>query len=179
MPIISSDILWKLSTKAGSAGNSGGSTAAASLGKFISTTAWAGAVKNDLFDDISGDENAASAVDYRLVFIHNAHATLTLLGAVVWLASEVAGGASLALSVDATAASAIGSSSAQAKEIANETTAPSSQTFTSPTSKGAGLSLGDIGPGQCRGVWIRRTAANTGAVNDDGGVIQVEGDTTA
>lgn len=179
MPIVSSDILWKLSRTAGSAGNSGGSTPAASLGKYISTTAWAGAVKNDLFDDISGDENAASTVDYRLVFIHNNHATLTLLNAVVWLASEVSGGAALALSVDATAASAIGASSAQAKEIANENTAPSSQTFSSPTSKGAGLSLGDIGPGQCRGVWIRRTAANTAAVNDDGGVLQVEGDTTA
>jgi hypothetical protein len=40
--IVASDIVWDYSTKSGSAGNSLTSTAAASLGKYISTSPWAG-----------------------------------------------------------------------------------------------------------------------------------------
>lgn len=41
---------------------------------------------------VTGDENAASDVEYRCIFVHNNHATLTLQGVVVWLSAEVAGG---------------------------------------------------------------------------------------
>lgn len=180
MPISSSDIKYKLSIKTGSAGNSSAQPDPnASLGKYISTTEISGTALNNIFDDISGDENAASEAEYRCIFIHNNHGSLTLQSPVVWIQSEVAGGAAVALSVDTTAASAIGSSSAQAKEVADENTAPSSQTFSSPTTKGAGLSLGDIPAGSCRAVWIRRTAANSAAANADGVTLRCEGDTSA
>lgn len=180
MPITSSDILFKLSTKTGSAGNSQAQgNPNNSLGKYISTTAIVDNTLNNLFDNISGDENAASAVDYRCFFVHNAHGTLTLLGAVAWISAEVAGGASIAIGVDPAAASAIGSSSAQAAEIASETVAPAGVTFSSPTTKGAGISLGDIPPGQCRAIWVRRTAANSAPLDNDGATIRVEGDTAA
>jgi hypothetical protein len=179
MPIIATDLLWKLSTKSGSAGNSLTSTAAASLGKYISTTAWAGGVKNDLFDDVSGAENAASTVDYRCVFIHNAHASITWQSGVVWLTSEVPGGVTYAIGIDPAAASAIGSAGAQAAEIANETTAPAGVSFSAPTTSGTGLSIGNLAPGQCRAIWIRRTAANTSAVNNDGVTLQITGETGA
>jgi hypothetical protein len=179
MPIISSDILFKLSTTAGSAGNSQTSTQAASLGKYISTTAWAGGTKNDLFNDVTGDENAASTVKYRCIFLHNNHASITWQNAVAWLASQVAGGADFAIGVDAAAASPIGQSTVQAAQIATELNAPTSVTFSAPTTKGAGISIGNIPPGYCRAIWIRQTATNSPAVNSDGCVIQVEGDTTA
>jgi hypothetical protein len=182
MPIAASDLLYKLSIKTGTAGNqSAQPDPNQSLGKYISTTelATANGGLNNLFDDVSGDENAASDVEYRLIFIHNAHATLTLQNAVVWLQSEVAGGANIAISVDTTAASAVGSASAQAKEVADESTAPTSQTFSSPTTKATGLALGNIGPGQVRGIWIRRTATNSAALNNDGVVLRIEGDTAA
>lgn len=179
MAISGSDILWKHSVKTGSAGNSTAGTAAGSLGKYISTTAWAGGVAHDLFDVVTGAENAASTVDYRCVFIHNSHASLALLSAMLWLTSPVSGGADFAIAVDTTVASVIGSSSAQAVEIANETTVPSGLTFSAPTTKAGGLSLGDIPAGQCRAVWIRRTAANTAALNNDGVTLNVEGDTAA
>ena len=177
MAIVGSDLLWKLSTKAGAAGNSGTSTAAASLGKYISTTAWAGGVKHDLCDIVSGAENAASAVDFRCVFLHNAHATLTWESGVVWIAADVAGGCAFAIGVDPAAASAIGSASAQAAEIATETDAPAGVTFSAPTTEGAGLSIGSLAPGQCRAVWIRRTAANTAAKDNDGITLQISGQT--
>lgn len=175
MAITASDILFKLSVKTGSAGNSTAQgDVNASLGKYISTTQITTNILNNLFDDISGTENAASTVDYRCIFIHNAHASLTMLSTVVYLSAEVSGGASIAIAIDDVAASAIGSASAQADQITNETTAPSSVgAFSSPTTSGTGLSLGDIPAGQCRAVWIRRTAANTSAKDSDGVTIAI------
>jgi hypothetical protein len=180
MAIETSDLLWKLSVKTGAAGNATAQADPnASLGKYISTTAWAGGTLHDLFDVITGDENAASTVDYRCVFLHNNHATLTLTAAKVWVSSQVAGGAGAAIGLDTTAASEIGATDAQALEVANETTAPSGVSFSTPTTKGDGLTLGDIGPGECRAVWFRRTAADSVAVNDDGFTVNIEGDTEA
>lgn len=179
MAIAQSDILYKFSTLVGSAGNSNAGTAAASLGKYVSTTQITTNTLNNAFDDVSGDENAASDVEYRCIFIHNSHASLTWLAPVVWVSAEVSGGANFAISVDTTAASAVGGSSAQAKQVADEQTAPSTQTFSTPTSKGAGLAVGDIAAGQVKAIWIRRTAANTTALAGDGASLTVEGDTNA
>lgn len=179
MPIVTADILYKFSVQTGSAGNSTAGTAAGSLGKYISTTQITDATLGNLFDDITGDENAASEAEYRCLFIHNSHATLTLQAPVVWLSAEVSGGANTAISVDTTAASALGASAAQAKEVTDENTAPTSQTFTSPTTKATGLALADLTPGQVRGVWVRRTATNSAALSNDGATLRVEGDTLA
>lgn len=180
MAIASTDLLFKLSTTAGSAGNSTAQGSPnSSLGKYISTTQITDATLNNLFDDISGDENAANTVDYRCFFVHNAHASLTWLAPFVWIYSEVAGGASVAIGLDPAGVTAIGSSSAQAATIATETTAPAGVSFSSPTTKGAGLSLANIPAGSCAAIWVRRTAANSSALNNDGCTIRVEGDTTA
>lgn len=174
--ITSGEILLKYSVSA-AAGNTTAGTANTSLGDQISTTAWAGGAANDLFDDISGAENAASTVDYRCIFVHNSNGANTLQNAVVWLSAETAGGASIAVGADTTAASALGSASAQALTIGNETTAPAGVTFSSPTTVGTGVSLGNIPSGQVKAFWIRRTAANTSALSNDGVTIAVGGDT--
>jgi hypothetical protein len=181
MAITAGDIKFKLSTKSGAAGNSLTSTPAASLGKYISTTEITDATLNNLFDDVTGDENAASDVEYRCLFVHNAHATLTWLGVIVWISAEVANGASAQIAIDDLPDSAIGDASAQADEIADESTAPGAGVgaFSGPTSKGTGLSLGDIAPGYCRAIWVKRTAANNAALDDDGVTIRAEGDTNA
>lgn len=176
MAIIASDIVSKLSTTSGSAGNTTAGVVGASLGKYISTTVITDGT-NTLFPDITGAENAASQVDYACVFVHNAHASLTLQGAKVYLSAEAAGGAAAAIGVDPTAASAVGSSSAQAVTIASDTAAPAGVTFTAPTTSGTALSLGDIAAGQVRAFWVRRTAANTSPVASDGVTWTVFGDT--
>lgn len=178
MPIISSDLVYRFSVTSGSAGNTTAGTAAGSLGKYISTTAITDATLNNLFDDISATENAALTVDYRLFFVLNNHASITLTSPVVWLSSETAGGANIAISVDTTGVTAKGSASAQAKQIANETTAPTSQSFSSPTTKGTGLTIADIPAGSVQGIWVRRTAAASTALSPDGVVLRVEGNTT-
>lgn len=179
MAIVTGDLLRKYSVLTGAAGNSTAGTANGSLGKYISTTAITDATANNLFDDVTGDENSASDVEYRCEFVHNNHGSLTWQGPVAWISSEVAGGASVALSVDTTAASAVGSASAQAKQVVDENTAPATQTFTTPTTKAAGLALGDLPNGQCKGLWWRRTAANSAALNSDGATVRIEGDTAA
>ena len=179
MAIVAGDILKKLSVKTGEAGNSTAGTPAGSLGKYISTTELSGTSLNNLFDDVSGAENEASDVEYRCLFIHNAHGSLTLQGAVIYIYSEVSGGTAVALGVDTTAASAIGSSSAEL-EVADESTAPAGVSFsTSCVSLATALSMGNIAAGQCKAVWVKRTAAKTAAVAADGMVLRVSGGTAA
>lgn len=179
MPIVSTDILYKYSVAA-AAGDTTAGTAAGSLGDQVSTTQITDATLGNLFDDVTGDEASAGDTEYRCIFVHNNHATLTLTAPVVWINSEVAGGGSASLFVDTTAASAKGSGSAQALTVANESTAPAGASWSAPTTKGTGLSLGDIAAGQVKAFWIRRVVgASTAALNNDGATFRVEGDTAA
>lgn len=179
MAILTTDILYRLSTTAGSAGDTTSSTIAADLGKYVSTTAISGTAQNNLFENVTGDENAASTVFYKCVFVLNNHGSLQLSNAVLWLSAETAGGGSLALGIDTTAASAKGSASAQALTIANRTTAPAAVSFSSPTTKAAGLSVGNLAAGNVKAFWVRLTTANTAAATGDGGTWRCEGDTAA
>ncbi len=179
MALTAADIRLHLSTKTGTAGMQRASTGDESLGTWISTTEYADNSKHQVFDHVSGDENQLSDVEYRLIFVRNAHASGTLFVARVWIGSEIAGGASTAISVDTTPASAIASTTAQAKSIANEGTAPVDQIFSAPSTKGAGLLIGDLPAGHCRGIWIRRSAANTTALDTDGFDLRVGGDQAA
>lgn len=180
MPIVATDLVYRLSTTSGAAGDSlAQASPNSSLGKYVSTSVFASGT-NGLFDNITGDENAASAVDYRCVFILNNHATLTLENAVVWVNSQVAGGAVVAIATDNVAASAKASAVAQAALVATELTAPTAvSAFSAPTTKATGLPLGNLGPGQVKAVWVRRSAANTAAINADGFEIACAGDTAA
>ena len=178
--IISSEILFKYSVKTGSAGNTTVGTANGSLGKWISTTTMPDATLNGLFDNISGAENAASTVDYRCVFVHNSNSANALENAVVYLSAETAGGASIAIAVDTTAASALGAGTDQALTATNETapgTGVTSLSYSSPTTSGAGLALGNIPAGSVKAFWVRRSASNSAALSSDGVTFAVTGDT--
>ena len=181
MAIVPGEILFKLSVKTGAAGNATAGTPAGSLGKYVSTTQLSGTALNNLFDDISGAENAASTTDYRCFFVHNSNATLALQNAVVYLqGGDPGGGATVAIATDNVAPSAVGSASAQAAEVANETTAPGAvSAFSTPTTAGTGLSLGTIGAGQVKAVWVRRAATNSAAVSNETVTFAVTGDTAA
>lgn len=179
MPIDPTDIVFYYSTKSGAAGDSTAGTAAGSLGKYVSTTPVAAGV-NGVFDDITGAENAASTVDYRCLFVRNNHATLTATLVTVYVSAEVPGGANVAIALDNIASSAKGSAAAQAASITTETTAPTGvSAFSTPTSDGAGLTVGSLAAGQVKGVWVRRTAANSAAINNDGMTLAVSFDTPA
>jgi hypothetical protein len=98
----------------------------------------------------------------------------------VFMTAEVAGGAVAALSVDSTAVSAKGAATVQALTVADEGTAPTALTFvTTPVSAATGLALGSIPAGSVRAFWVRRSAANTAAINADGVSLNISGDTAA
>jgi hypothetical protein len=176
--IVASEIVFRYTTTAGSAGDTTANTTVSTfLGKYAATSAWAGGAANDLFADISAAQNAASQVDYAGMAILNNNTANTAQNSVAYISAETAGGASIALGVDTTAASAKGSASAQLLTIANNTTAPAGVTFSSPTTAGAGVSLGNIPVANVKGLWVRRTAANTSALSNDGVTIAVQVDT--
>ena len=179
MAIVANDIKIKFSVKTGSNGNSSAGTAAGSLGKYISTTEITDATLHNLFDLVTGDDNAAADVEYRCIFFHNSHGSLSLENAVVWMSAETSGGADAAIAIDDVAASPIGQTAAQADEVADEDTAPSGESFSSPTTKGGGLSIGTLAAGECRAVWVRRTPLAGAAVDNDDVTIKIEGDTAA
>jgi hypothetical protein len=178
MAITAADIKFKFSVVA-AAGNTTVGTAAGALGDQISTTEIPDATLHNLFDVVTGDENAASDVEYRCFFVHNDHATLTWVAPVVWLSAETAGGAVAAIGLDPAGVTAKGLGSAQAATIANEGAAPAGVSFSAPTTKAGGLQIADIPAGSVAAIWVRRSAANTGALDLDGVTIRVEGDTAA
>lgn len=180
MPIVDTDLKLMLSVKTGAAGDTTAGTPAGSLGKYVSTTELSGTALNNLFDDVSGAENAASDVEYRCIFVKNNHATLTAIGAIIWLQAQVAGGTDAALALDGTAKSDADAAPAQAAEVATEQDLPSGVgAWTAAATSGAALALGDLAPDEVKAVWVRRTAGNTSAVNNDGVTFQVECDTLA
>lgn len=178
MAILTTDLLVKFSVAA-AAGDTTAGTAPTSLGDQLSTTQITDATLHNVFDVITGDENAASDVEYRCLFYHNNHASLNWQAPFLWITAEVAGGAVAALAVDGLAASPKGQASAQADTVANENTAPTGETFSAPTTKATGIALADIAAGNCRAIWIRRSAANTAALDNDGVTFRAEGDTAA
>lgn len=169
MAIVASDIQFRLS------GGGANSNVNASLGGAKSSTQITDAALHNLFDQVSGDESAAGDIEYRCIYVHNAHATLSLQNAVVWISTNTP-------STDTVVAIALAGEglNGTAETVANESTAPIGETFSSPATKGAGLSLGTIPAGQHYAIWIRRTvSAGAAAYNTDSVVITVEGDTAA
>lgn len=169
MAITASDIQFRLS------GGAGNSNVNASLGGAKSSVQVVDATLHNLFDQVSGDESAAGDNEYRCIYVHNAHATLSLQNAVIWISTNTP-------SADTTIAIALAGEglNGTAETVANESTAPVGESFTSPANKAAGLSLGTIPAGQHYAIWIRRTVnAGAAAANADLCVLTVEGDTAA
>lgn len=161
MPIIATDILIKQS-------------GASNLGGAISGTDASSAL-NGLFDVVSGTESLAGDIEYRCVYAKNNHGTLTLYNAVAFIQTNTP-------STYTTCDIGIGTAAISGTEqtIANENTAPSGVSFSAPTTYLSGLPLGDLGPGQHKAVWIRRTVtAGAAAYNSDGMTLAVQGDTAA
>lgn len=164
MAIASTDIQYRLS------GGAGNTVPAASLGGAKSTTV----ANASIFDDVASAEAVAGDTEYRCLYVHNAHASLTLQNAVAYFGANTP-------SPDTDMALGVGTSAVNGTEqtVASESAAPSGVTFSAPASRAAGVALGDIPAGQHRAVWIRRTVnANAAAVNDTC-TINVTGDTAA
>ncbi|MBL4867259.1 MAG: hypothetical protein JKY67_12885 [Pseudomonadales bacterium] len=167
MPIVAADIDFHLS------GGASNSDVDLSIGGIISTTELVDATSHNLFDVVSSTESNDGDTEYRCIYVKNNHGSLTLQNAVIWIQTVTP-------STDTVIAIALAGEglNATAETPADEDTAPTGESFTSPTTEGAGLSLGNIPAGQHYAVWIRRTvSAAASAFTDDSVVIRVKGDT--
>jgi hypothetical protein len=169
MPIAASDIKYYLS------GGASNSDPNAALGGAISSTQFVDATLNNLFDNVSGAESSAGDTEYRCIYVKNTHATLTLQSAKVYINTNTP-------SADSAAEIGLGSSAVNGTEqtVANESTAPSSVTFSSAAGSGNALSIGNIPAGQHKAIWCKRIISAGGvAYNSDSFIMRVEGDTAA
>lgn len=173
MSIVASDILFLYS------GGASNTDPNACLGGAISTAGGGvidNAVKNDLFDDVSSAEEAAGDVEYRGFYVKNNHGTITLTDARIYHSADDANAGDvidMGIAVEAV--------STTMATIANESTAPTSVTFTHPTTYAGGLALNSttgLAPAGYRGVWLRRTITAAAAAGSISNTIKVEGTTT-
>jgi len=156
-------------------GGSGNTDPNASLGGAISTTEVTDNTTHNLFDQVSGTESLAGDTEYRGIYLKNTHGTLTLQNTKVYISSNTG-------SADTTIDIALdgGATNATMETLSDESTAPSGETFTAPTSYATGLSIGSLAAGEKKGLFIRRTVnAAAAAVNDDAVTIKYDGDTAA
>jgi len=151
----------------------------ASLGGFAATTTILAATLNNLFDDVSGDDNAAEDEEYRAFFVHNSNQTLVWETVKVWISATIAGGALASIALDTNGTFPVDHNASQMKVILTEDTVPAGASFTHPITKVGGLSIGSMSPLSVQGVWVHRTAKDTAALNNDGLTISFEGDTAA
>ncbi len=164
MPIVASDIKFRLS------GGSSNPDPNASLGGAKSSND----AGNNLFDDVGSAESVPGDVEYRCIYVHNAHASLALQNAVVWIQANTSSG-------DTQVAIGLGSSAINGTEqtVADENTAPTGVTFSEPVNQGAGLAIGNLPSGQHKAVWVRRTINAAAAASNDTYTLRVGGDTAA
>ena len=162
MAIAATDIVYRLS------GGASNSSPGASLGGAKSSIA----VNNTLFDNVTSSEASSGLIDYRCFYVHNAHASLTMLSPKVFIQSNT-------VSPHTTFELALGSSALNGTEqtIANDTTAPTGVTFSAPADYNSGIALGDILAGQSRAVWIKRITTAGAVTASDQGTLRVQCDT--
>ena len=169
MPIVAGDLKIYLS------GGAGNSDPNASLGGVISSTEVTDNTTHNLFDQVSGTESLAGDIEYRGVYLKNTHGSLTLQNTKIYISSNTG-------SADTTIDIALdgGATNATMETLSDESTAPSGETFTAPTTYAGGLSIGSLAAGEKKGLFIRRTVnASAAAVNDDAVTIKYDGDTAA
>lgn len=174
MPIASGDIDYHLS------GGAGNSDPNASLGGIISSTQIVDATLHNLFDLVSSSEASAGDTEYRCFYVKNNHGTLTLQNAEVWIETNTP---STDTSVEiALAGEGVGdgSTTGVAETVANESTAPIGEVFSTAAGEGNALTIGNIPPGDAQAIWVKRiVGASASAYSNDNVVITVKGDTAA
>jgi hypothetical protein len=164
--IVDADIDFK------KAGASTGTTPVAgvdpSIGNRVSTVVMPSTI-NQLFDQVSAAENEATHTDYRVVYFHNKNTANAAQNVRIWMdGGDPAGGATVTLAMDSTAASAYtGTNAAQAVSATNETTgSQTSLTYSAAIAEGSAINLGTVNSGFVKAFWIKRVVNNVAAINE-------------
>ncbi len=169
MPIVPDDIKFFLS------GGVSNSNPNASLGGSISNTQIVNDALHNLFDRVSANESKTGDTEYRAFYVKNDHGSLTWRDVVVWIKTNTPAGDAVQIGKEPSGGSG-------KQTIASEKTAPGSPViaFVDAPTRGAGLTLGDIGPGAVYMIWVKRIVpAGTQVFDNNYFEIQVSGETEA
>lgn len=98
--------------------------------------------------NVANADRLAGKTTYRAIMLEGT-GLIGCQGLVIWLPST-GGQATWAIALETPVNGAI-------QSIANETTAPTGLTFSSPSTMGAGLTIPNLSAGQLMGLWIKRT----------------------
>lgn len=165
MAIVPADIEYRYT------GGASNSDPDLSLGGTGSSVVFAGTI-HALFDAVPSSEAVSGTPDnYRAIDIVNTHATLNLTDTFIWLSADGTGANDdVSIGLDATGT----------QTLADETTAPSAPavTFTAPTTKASGVSLGTLaaGGGSAR-IFIKWNIDAGAPLATSSITLSVEGDT--
>lgn len=165
MPIVATDIQFRLS------GGAANSDPLLSLGGAKSSVV----AGTNLLDDVLASESSAGDTEYRCLYVHNNHGSLTLQTARVWIVANTAS-ASTDILVGVGSAAAGGTE----QTVADAHTSPTSVTFSNTcVSFGTSLLVGDISAGSHKALWLKRIVNASAAASNDTFTLRVQGDTAA
>jgi hypothetical protein len=158
VPITSSEIKKYLS------GGASNADKGASLGGVISSVVVVDDTLNNLFAASDSTEALEGSTKYRAFFVKNTHATITAVNAEVYISSNTPS-VTTAVTI-AIADEAVGTDTIET--IADEDTAPSGPSFVTADGVSNAISIGDIAPGEMKGIWVKWAIdASTATVNDE------------
>ena len=167
MPIITTEIQFRLS------GGGSNTDVNASLGGAISSTQIASASMANLFDNVDAQEAEDGSVTYRGIYLINTDTALIWQAVRMWI-SQISSSTDTAYAIGVSD-EGIGATMAT---IANEATAPTGVTFTSPITFGTGIINANIPAATSVGIWIRKTVtAGASALNTDSAIFRAQGST--
>jgi len=168
MAIVSSDIKFLLS------GGAANSDVDASLGGVVSSVEIVDNTVNNLFALAGAAESEAGSTKYRGFFVKNNHGTLTATSPKIYISSNTP---SATTAVTVALADETGS---PMDTVADEDTAPNpAVTFVTAVDFANGLSLGDLAPGEVKGVWVKWVIDAATVATDDVMTFTVKGETAA
>jgi len=163
MSVTANDIEFRLS------GGTLNSNPNDSLGAGISNEVISSGFLNNVWDSISGDESEAGDTEYRGIYIMNDNDSDTLYNVKIWISEEVS---------DSDVQIDIGIEEAIMQQIANESIAPTGISFSHPISESEALEIGNLGPNQYYGIWIKRIVSSGDThFTSDGYTLTVKGET--
>lgn len=118
--------------------------------------------KNAVFDDIIKSESFAGDNEYRALYVKNESTVDTAFDVLLWIQAQPVGADTLQIMIDP-AGAGDGVTTGVAQTVVDENTAPSTGTFSTPSSEATAISLGQLTSGQVAAFWIKRTipALNT------------------
>ena len=126
---------------------------------------------NTIFDTVTADDARAGDVEYRKMFVYN-DGDQDFSEVRIWISDQPTTGV-YALALDSAGANADGDT------VADEDTAPTGETFSTPTDYAGGLSLGALAAGSRYAVWVRRTITSSSggiALGSNAAQLSVRGD---